>query len=104
MNASPCLPGTQLKSLLRRLGIEELGPGCKCRSHSAIMDRQGCDWVESHIDLVVSWLRHEAKKRGLPFMDLAGRMLVKTALRRARRESAKGPALGTAQGTSSAAE
>lgn len=99
MTASPCLAGTHLKALLARFGIHEIASGCKCKSHAAIMDRQGCDWVESHIDLIVSWMRHEAKKRGLPFLDIAGRMLVKAALRRARRDSARGRPLGINQGT-----
>jgi hypothetical protein len=49
------------------------------------MDEQGCDWCEANLDEIVGWLREEATKRGLPFVDLAGRMLVKRAIRNARR-------------------
>lgn len=37
------------------------------------------------IDEIVGWLREEASKRGLPFVDMAGRMLVKRAIRNARK-------------------
>jgi hypothetical protein len=87
MTDSPCLAGTHLKALLARFGIHEIASGCKCQSHAAIMDKQGCDWVESHVDLIVSWMRHESKRRGLPFLDIAARILVKESIRRARREA-----------------
>jgi hypothetical protein len=44
--------------------------------------------VEANIDTVVGWLREEATKRGLPFLDAAGRMLVRRAIRNARRAAA----------------
>jgi hypothetical protein len=52
------------------------------------MDRQGSEWCESNLDTIVGWLREEAEKRGLPFLDVAGRLLVKRAIRNARRAAA----------------
>jgi hypothetical protein len=49
------------------------------------MDRNGCDWCEANIDTIVGWLREEATKRKLPFVDIAGRLLVKRAIRNARK-------------------
>jgi hypothetical protein len=51
------------------------------------MDAFGCDWCEAHIDTIVGWLREEAGKRKLPFLDAAGRLLVKRAIYLARRNS-----------------
>ena len=81
-------PGGHLKRLLARFGIKATEGGCKCTSRAALMDRNGCEWVEANIDTVVAWLREEAHKRGLPFIDAAGKMLVREALRRARKDAA----------------
>ena len=80
------LPGTALKSLLAGVGITA-APGCSCNARAAEMDARGCDWVEANEDTVVGWLREEAAKRGLPFLEAAGRMLVRLAVRRARASS-----------------
>jgi hypothetical protein len=42
-------------------------------------------WCEAHLDEIVGWLREEAEKRGLPFLDMAGRLLVRRAISLARR-------------------
>jgi hypothetical protein len=51
------------------------------------MDRQGVQWCEDNIDTIVGWLREETAARGLPFVDLAGRLLVKRAIANARRNA-----------------
>jgi hypothetical protein len=51
------------------------------------MDRQGGQWCEANIDIIVGWLREQATARGLPFLDAAGRMLVRRAIRNARRNA-----------------
>lgn len=81
-------PGSQLKAILARFGISADEPGCQCKSRANLMDRQGCEWVEANVDTVVGWLREEAQKRGLPFIDAAGKMLVREAVRRARKDAA----------------
>ena len=81
-------PGGHLKRLLGRFGIKATEGGCRCTSRAAEMDRNGCEWVEENLDTVVGWLREEAQKRGLPFVDAAGKMLVREAVRRARKDAA----------------
>lgn len=82
-------PGTELKKLLKKVGITAT-PNCSCNARAAEMDRQGCDWCEANLDEIVGWLREEATKRGLPFVDMAGRMLVKRAITNARKAEAAG--------------
>jgi hypothetical protein len=80
----PCRPGTALKAVLSWLRID-VGQGCACRDRAAQMDRWGCDESERRIEQIVGWLREEAGKRKLPFLDAAGRMLVRRAIRNARK-------------------
>jgi len=77
-------PGTELKKLLSLAGITAT-PGCKCNGRARVMDTKGPDWCEANLDTIVGWLREEATKRNLPFVDMAGRLLVKRAIRNARR-------------------
>lgn len=49
------------------------------------MDAAGCDWCEDNVETIVGWLREEATRRGLPFLDAAGRLLIRRAIRNARR-------------------
>jgi hypothetical protein len=82
-------PGTELKKLLSRVGITAT-PNCSCNARARTMDERGCDWCEANLDEIVGWLREEATKRGLPFVDMAVRMLVKRAIRNARKAEAAG--------------
>jgi len=77
-------PGTELKNLLAKVGITA-SPDCACNARAAEMDRQGVEWCEANLDTIVGWLREEAEARGLPFIDLAGRMLVRRAISNARK-------------------
>jgi hypothetical protein len=77
-------PGTELKKLLKLVGITA-SPTCSCNTRARTMDANGCDWCEANIDTIVGWLREEATKRKLPFVDLAGRLLVKRAICNARK-------------------
>jgi hypothetical protein len=79
-------PGTELKKLLARVGIVATD-SCPCNARAAEMDRQGVEWCEANIDTIVGWLREQAEARGLPFLDLAGRMLVRRAIANARRNA-----------------
>jgi len=83
-------PGTELSRLLKRFGISPT-PTCACRAKAAQMDAWGCDECErpERIDEVVAVMRAEAAARGLPFVDAAGRMLVRRAIANARREEAR---------------
>lgn len=92
-------PGTELKKLLGRIGITA-SPTCGCNAKARAMDARGCDWCEEHIDTVVGWLREEAGKRRLPFLDAVGKLLVRRAISNARKEEARAKAAkeGEAQG------
>lgn len=80
-------PGTEVKALLAKIGITA-SPDCKCTSRAAYLDKMGCDWAEANIEEIVGWLRESAADRGLPFLDAAGRLLVKRAIANARRKEA----------------
>ena len=99
-------PGNELQALLGRFGITGSGD-CKCRSRAALMDNWGCDECSrpERIEEIVGWLRESAAERGLPFVDIAGRVLVRRAISNARRKEqaraqeasqAEGPAEGGA--------
>ena len=79
-------PGAELSKLLKRIGINPT-PTCQCRAKAQQMDQWGCDECErpERIDEVVAVMRAEAEARGLPFLDIAGRMLVRRAIRNARK-------------------
>jgi hypothetical protein len=79
-------PGTELKKLLAKVGIVS-SPDCSCNARAAEMDRQGVEWCEANIDTIVGWLREQAEARGLPFLDIAGRLLVRRAIANARRHA-----------------
>lgn len=78
-------PGTELKALLKTIGIVA-SPTCSCNKRAAVMDAKGCDWCEQNIDQIDAWLAEEAKKRKLPYLSLAGRALIRMAIRRARKK------------------
>ena len=77
-------PGTELKKLLSKIGIKAT-PNCSCNKRAALMDTNGIEWCENNIDTIVGWLKEEANKRNLPFIDVAGRILVKRAISNARK-------------------
>ncbi len=53
------------------------------------MDDKGPEWCEANEDTILGWLREEATKRKLPFVDLAGRLLIRRAIRNARKAAAQ---------------
>ena len=82
--------GTEMKNLLRRIRITS-SPTCSCNARAIEMDSRGIEWCEQNIPTIVAWLREEAGKRGLPFVDLAGTTIVKLAIRRAKKRAAVVP-------------
>lgn len=79
-------PGTELKTLLAGWPFHITPrPGCRCEEYAAQMDAWGADECERRLPQIVGWLRDEATARGLPFVDAAGRLLVRRALHRARK-------------------
>ena len=76
--------GTELKKILKAVGITA-SPGCSCNKRARTMDNNGIPWAEENIDIIVGWLREEAERRGMPFVDIGGRALVKMAIKRAKK-------------------
>lgn len=72
-------PGTELKKMLSKIGIKA-SPTCSCNARAQVMDDNGIEWCKANTTTIVGWLREEATKRGLPFVDLAGRIIVKRAI------------------------
>jgi hypothetical protein len=74
--------------MLKRIGIEPT-PTCACRAKAAQMDAWGPDECSKpeRVEEVVAVMRAEAEARGLPFLDLAGRLLVRRAIANARRNA-----------------
>lgn len=84
---SQCGPGCHLKRLLKDwLGFESR-EGCKCDKRARVMDVRGADWCLENVDKIVGWLREEHQKREtmLPFSEVGARVLIRTAIRNARR-------------------
>jgi hypothetical protein len=53
------------------------------------MDEWGPDVCEKEkMDEIVGWLREEATKRRLPFVDAVGRLIIKRAISNARKKAA----------------
>lgn len=82
-------PGAELKKLLAGWPFYiKATPTCPCNARAAIMDANEArepGWCAAHIDEIVGWLREQAQARGLPFMDAAGRALVRRAIRNFQR-------------------
>lgn len=79
-------PGAELSKLLKLFGIEPT-PTCACRAKAAEMDAWGPDECSKpeRMAEVVAVMRAEAEARGLPFLDAAGRLLVRRAIHNARK-------------------
>ena len=94
-------PGVELKKLLKLIGITAT-PNCSCNARARKMDEEEAKepgWCTAHLDEIVGWLREEATKRSLPFLDAAGRVLVRRAISNARKEQARAEKAATAEGS-----
>lgn len=76
-------PGTQLKALLAMLGIHAT-PTCKCNKMARQMDEWGADECLNHVEEIVDVMEETAKKRKLPFLRVAARVLVRRAISQSR--------------------
>jgi hypothetical protein len=84
-------PGSELKAILSQFGIV-VTPDCKCNSRAVHMDKMEAEqpgWCEANIEEIVGWLREAAEERGLPFLDLPARLLVRRAIHNARKAEAR---------------
>lgn len=90
MEEDPHGPGTQLSKMIKSLGIH-MSDSCSCRRHALQMNEKGNDWCAENVDTVVGWLREEAKNRGLPFVDMVGKVMVNRAIKKSRKLLANEP-------------
>lgn len=78
-------PGTELKKILAKWPWKIVPTkNCSCNARAKMMDskeRQEPGWCLKNIDIIVGWLREEANKRKLPFLNFVGKLLVKRAIR-----------------------
>jgi hypothetical protein len=56
-----------------------------CRYRAAKMNEWGPDGCEDKIELILVWLQHSAKKRGVPFFKEAVRLVVQSAIKEERK-------------------
>lgn len=83
--AKSCRAGTELKKLIKKWLNIDVTEKCKCTARAHLMDLNGCDWCLQNIGLITGWLREEAEKRQLPFIELAAKILIKRAITNARK-------------------
>jgi hypothetical protein len=86
----PNYPGTVLSKMIKSLGIG-MTDSCSCKRHALEMNENGNDWCEQNIDTIVGWLREEAKRRNLPFIDAIGKIMVSRAIKKSRKLLANEP-------------
>ena len=79
-------PGTELHGMLSRLGMK-FSKDCKCNAHIREMNKQGIEWCEENVETIVGWLRDEAARRKIPFVDLIARKFIRMATKRAKKKA-----------------
>lgn len=77
-------PGTELKRLLARIGINH-APNCSCNARAQEMDQRGPDWCTANLDIILRWLQEEAQRQRKPFVGAVARMIVRRAIRNSRK-------------------
>jgi hypothetical protein len=81
-------PGTELKALLKKVGIVA-SPSCSCNTRAKLMDANELEepgWCEKNLETICDWLQEEATKRKLPCVRMAAKILVRQAIRNARKK------------------
>jgi hypothetical protein len=80
-------PGWELKMLLAGWPFYITSTAsCPCNAYARQMHEWGCDGCEERMEEIVAHLRGQATARGLPFVDAAGRFLVRRAIKNARKK------------------
>ena len=78
--------GTELHKILGTFGIH-MRAGCSCRGRMVQMNKWGIEGCEQNVETIVEWMKEEAAKRKLPYLNAVGRMLVRRAISNARKEA-----------------
>lgn len=90
LEENPNHPGTILSKMIKSVGIG-MTDSCSCKRHALEMNDKGNDWCEQNMDTIVGWLREEAKRRNLPFIDAIGKIMVSRAIKKSRKLLANEP-------------
>lgn len=81
-------PGTELARILRAHGISADEAGCRCKARAHEMDARGPEWCLANLEVIVGWMREEARRRGglwwWLWSDRYARYLARRAIRTAR--------------------
>ena len=76
--------GTEIKKILSRFGIVATA-NCSCNKNAKLADQWGPDECEKRADEIIGWMQVEATKRRLPFFIPIARMILRRAIRAARK-------------------
>lgn len=90
LEETPNHPGTLLSKMIKSLGFV-MSDSCSCKRHALEMNEKGNDWCFENIDTIVGWLREEAHRRNLPFIDTIGKLMVNRAIKKSRKLLANEP-------------
>jgi hypothetical protein len=88
LEADPNGPGTILHGMFSSLGIKS-DSTCGCMQRALEMNRHGPEWCSENINLILGWLKKEAEKRKLPFIEPVARLIVNKAISKSKRLLAK---------------
>jgi len=77
-------PGSELRRLLKMFWIRD-GKGCHCKARVDMMNKWGPEKCRQKLDIILDWMKSEAKKRHLLFIRILAKRLVLTAIRRAKK-------------------
>lgn len=78
--------GSHLKIILRRFGLHAVA-GCGCNAAAKKMNAWTPDEAEARKAEILAVMREEAEKRGLPFSEAVGTLIVRRAIANARKEA-----------------
>lgn len=78
-------PGTELKKLLSLIGIKAT-TNCTCNKKAQQMNKWGPDKCQENMNIILRWLKEEADKRKLFFVETIARWLVKRAIKNSRNQ------------------
>jgi hypothetical protein len=53
------------------------------------MDEKGVSWCEENVETICDWLAEESAKRKLPFVRLAGKVIINMAIKRAKKHNSQ---------------
>lgn len=84
--------GTELKRLLAGWPFYiTASESCSCNSLADAMDALGADWCEADSGMrqILLHMKTNASDRGMPFVELVARLLLKRAIRNARKAESK---------------